>query len=1076
LQDAASRFSVDAGKFALPVIGQTVRRAHLEERLAEGEPAVRWFFAPAGSGKTTLVGQYARGFARTVWYRVDARDNALGFFAAHLVALLSKADCAIDGFPPLHDTDRGREQDFTRRFAASFWSAVPAGCLIVFDDAHRLESPAALQLLEQLVVLNRDIRMLLVAEAAPPPALFNLIAHRQMAVLGDVDLKFSNQECDALASLLKSSPPPGARLHEVTSGHAAALVLAIELTRRGGLLPEDCLSERAYGYLLDSLLSRLQAQERRIVRAGGVLRHFDAALLQDCLCVVDAQQALDTLVGRGLLHRHGETADQYAAHQLVCRAVRALLPSGDDELAKDARACAHGLERAGRWDEAFELWCDLAEQKAASLALQQAAVAHARTRNVELMRSSAARLQPKFVHGNGWLCFWLGQGELGLDEAAARQWFERAYEAFDMSGDKAGQAVAVASVLVAFEASEFAAIASLPIWMDRFAPAGAFEEGDLDAPIRNLLALGVLAHAGAAAAEQVDMERLQAARNVVAAALDDPGAWPTPDQRLIAAWIMINVAMQYESRERAKHVALAAERIGRDASLSPLGRIRYWINRAWLHALGSETPQRDAAVEQAEQIRQQAGLSSADFEIAQVQTAFALRDGRIEEAEQRLAELEASAGRCGSREIADAGRLAAAVLLLADRRVDALARAEAAMEHALHAGYTRAHARLFEHELANALAANGRAEEASQRCAEMAALQTARERDIFELSSLLYRALASGCRDLAVLSQALRRAAELQYYLVLMRLPRELALLCEAALEAGIETDYVRELIRRRELRPVHGVGPSWPWPVRVRLVGGFQLEVGQHEYRPEHKAQGRPLDLVKLLAVGPLLQSAPLERRWLAQQLWPDAESERALKSLDMTVSRLRRLLGDDACVDVTGGQVRLNDALVFTDVRRILWAVGVLSAARDDFVTDKPVDENAMLRAFHAVGTAGGELLAAEAEWVWLVNARRRFAGRIDRALLGVAPFVGGSLREAWRRSAEGFFEADPTNEELVRVLLANCAQRGDWSGGLRLFARCRDALQSTLGISPAPATLVLRDQLRAGSAAGAAQPMGS
>src|SRR5580692_267259 len=52
-----------------------------------------------------------------------------------------------------------------------------------------------------------------------------------------------------------------------------------------------------------------------------------------------------------------------------------------------------------------------------------------------------------------------------------------------------------------------------------------------------------------------------------------------------------------------------------------------------------------------------------------------------------------------------------------------------------------------------------------------------------------------------------------------------LARLAVRALEAGIENDYVVQLVRRRRVRP--DVLPSdlssWPWPLRVYTLGRFE-------------------------------------------------------------------------------------------------------------------------------------------------------------------------------------------------------------------------------------------------------------
>ena len=68
--------------------------------------------------------------------------------------------------------------------------------------------------------------------------------------------------------------------------------------------------------------------------------------------------------------------------------------------------------------------------------------------------------------------------------------------------------------------------------------------------------------------------------------------------------------------------------------------------------------------------------------------------------------------------------------------------------------------------------------------------------------------------------------------------------------------------------------------------------------YRPARKAQDKPLELLKLLICCQAMRRDSADKQWLAQRLWPDADDANARKSLDMTLSRLRRLLRDDDAI----------------------------------------------------------------------------------------------------------------------------------------------------------------------------------
>lgn len=118
-----------------------------------------------------------------------------------------------------------------------------------------------------------------------------------------------------------------------------------------------------------------------------------------------------------------------------------------------------------------------------------------------------------------------------------------------------------------------------------------------------------------------------------------------------------------------------------------------------------------------------------------------------------------------------------------------------------------------------------------------------------------------------------------------------MARLCLIALEHDVEADHVRRLIRLRALRPD---GPaarleSWPWPLRIRTFGRFEIEVDGEPLRFTGKVQKRPLELLRtLVAFG----GTAVHEAQLAQALWPDAEGDDAHNAFVTTLQRLRRML----------------------------------------------------------------------------------------------------------------------------------------------------------------------------------------
>ena len=177
--------------------------------------------------------------------------------------------------------------------------------------------------------------------------------------------------------------------------------------------------------------------------------------------------------------------------------------------------------------------------------------------------------------------------------------------------------------------------------------------------------------------------------------------------------------------------------------------------------------------------------------------------------------------------------------------------------------------------------------------------------------------------NLVLLRDGLQVAARLGFVNLFDRARGVMARVCAAALANDIEPAFVRQVIELKQLKPPPLAGASWPWPVRIFTLGGFRLDIQGERYRPTHKAQDKPLELLKLLVTCQAMGRASAEKGWLAERLWPDAEAENARKSLDMTLARLRRLLGGDNFVVAYEGRLQLSPQFVWTDIQPLQHAL---------------------------------------------------------------------------------------------------------------------------------------------------------
>jgi LuxR family maltose regulon positive regulatory protein len=273
--------------------------------------------------------------------------------------------------------------------------------------------------------------------------------------------------------------------------------------------------------------------------------------------------------------------------------------------------------------------------------------------------------------------------------------------------------------------------------------------------------------------------------------------------------------------------------------------------------------------------------------------------------------------------------------------------------------------------------------------------------------------------------------------------PQHVAYLCERALAAGIETEYVRRLILRRNLTPAAPLYSlaSWPWRYRLTLFGRFDLRISEKEAPTAAKAAGRPVDLLQVLAAfgG---ERVKLER--IADALWPHVDSDYALRSLNTTLHRLRKLLDDDSAVLLQAGELSLNRRYFWLDT----WAFEQSAdeaAALTKERTDVTYHTELLRLTKQALTHYRAPLLADLGDEAWAVAPRKRYSFRLDRLLSStVSALQGAGERDAAIELDRLALESEPLSEAITRRLMQSLKDAGRSAEAEEVHRRLRSLLQ--------------------------------
>jgi LuxR family maltose regulon positive regulatory protein len=274
------------------------------------------------------------------------------------------------------------------------------------------------------------------------------------------------------------------------------------------------------------------------------------------------------------------------------------------------------------------------------------------------------------------------------------------------------------------------------------------------------------------------------------------------------------------------------------------------------------------------------------------------------------------------------------------------------------------------------------------------------------------------------------------------------------ALERGIETAYVRSLIERHGLVAPDDACAQWPFRLRIRVLGGFELIRDGEPMRFTGKTQQRPLELLKyLVAAG----GTGVDAEKIMGALWPEADGAAAKSSFDSALFRLRKLVDIDNAIDLSSGQMSIARTLVWTD----FWAC---EAALANATSGEVAPATAARRLLDAYP---GPLLGSD-ESPWVAKPRDALRSRFVRALMD----LGAALERAgdWTAAIEVYrrgLEADNLAESIYRGVMRALSATGNHAEALAAYRRCRELLSIVLGLKPSQETERLHRDIVAGHA---------
>jgi DNA-binding SARP family transcriptional activator len=357
------------------------------------------------------------------------------------------------------------------------------------------------------------------------------------------------------------------------------------------------------------------------------------------------------------------------------------------------------------------------------------------------------------------------------------------------------------------------------------------------------------------------------------------------------------------------------------------------------------------------------------------------------------------------------------------------------------------------------LGKDGEADEYLAHSLEMARKMKSRLWEFYGLFAQALFALDQGKDALCLvfLRKALEMGKEEEYINNFIREPSAMARICARALDAGIEVEYVEELIRRRNLIPEKPIlhVENWPWPIKIYTLGQFELIKDGKPIRFSRKTQQKPLSMLKaLIAFG----GKEVREDQIEDALWPEADGDAAHHSFEMTLHRLRKLIGHEKAIQYQEGRVTLDPGYCWVDVRAFEYFFEEADGKMKEGLTESSVQFT-----HRAIEMYRGPFLSGEIEHPWVISTRERLRRRFLKYLSLLGHYWGQS--ERWEKALECYergLEVDELAEELYRRLMICYKRLGRKAEALSVYNRCKKTLSSALGIEPSPETQTIYQKI--------------
>ena len=1028
---------------------------------------VIWISGPPGCGKTTMVTSYLEiKESPCLWYQADEGDADPATFFYYLGLAAKKATPRKrKPLPLLTPEYLPGLPTFTLRYFENLFHRLKAPSFLVFDNYQEVpvESPFHEVIRHGLSNIPKGVNVILISRSDPPPVLTHMQANNLMEVIGWQDLRLNLKESNDIVKLQSRnevSPEAIKYLHGITDGWLAGLMLMIKTAEIEKIDPRELdkiPAERIFDYFTGEIFDKADEESQKFLLKTAFLPKMTASMAEKLTGFESASRILSQLNrNHCFTERRFRSSPAFEYHPLfrdflLSRAKETFSQEFLSDLRQRAAAL---LEENDQTEAAIELMRDAGNWEGmAQLILKHAPtmLAQGRNRPLEEWLSSF----PKDIFESiPWLLYWMAACRLPFDASKSQRYFEQAFKKFKEQKDASGMflswAGAIDSIFYAWEFKQldkwFQVLEEL---MNNFK---TFPSKEIEGRVASRMFAALVYRKPQHPEVEIWAER----------ALSAAQANKDIETQVQTLFHAVTYTMCKDGFTKAASFIDSLNELMRSSRVSPLGQIATKMVETAYHTLRGSHEKSLEAIYEGLKISRLTGVHVMDFILLGNAAACALEIEDLKTAGNELEKMNALLDRSvpfekyfyhllKSREasIRNDLDLAAHHAMLASKTVAVVGR-----------GFNMGLCWLRE---AMVLYQLGEYEQANRIQKDALNLACETQNGIIESRALFtgaYFALDQGDKTsgLKLLQKALARAKKMLYYFSADDDPKVTARLCAKALEAGIEVDYVHDIIRKRKLvldnPPLHL--DNWPWAIQIYTLGRFELVIDGKPFKSPKKTQKKPLEMLKVLAS--FGESQAVSKVQLRDILWPDADGDKAQRSFDTTLHRLRQLLGHDKAIILQDGRLSLDLRYCWVDSMAF---ERMLKEAEDYAKNEDKKSATQLLEK--VVALYKGPFLGGEADEPWAISYNERLRSKFLRAIERLGNYLEGE--GDLNRAVDCYqkaIEVDDVAEMFYRRLMICLKKLGRRPAVISTYKRCKKTLSANLGLEPSPETKAIKESL--------------